>query len=287
MRSERPWRGLFVRSRVDEGCHGKAMDGKPLNKPVKQHFISKFILSGFCNKNGQCWIFDKKTNKLREAKPSNIVTPDLHTMINPHEEIPAKNYSLEFERSKLENKAAPIIRKLRKLANREKQNHRGEEKFRLYEKEVDTLVDFILMYFLYLSASRLSGHSGDLLHNQQMVFQVFLALRDWPRPSKSSEFVDEASDLFLFTPYNRNNEFIIGDSPTKFEYLRDDNSITDMGCPIAHNLYILFSKRYDPARRIGILPMEEQRIMALNSEIFDKSARFVISKSKEILEKIK
>ena len=154
------------------------MDGKHLNKPVNQHFISEFILrSGFCNKNGRCWVFDKKTNKIREEKPSKIVIPDLHTIMNPHVEIQEKNYSLECERSKLENAVAPIIRKLRKLAKREKQNHGGEEIFRLDAKEVDILLDFIELLFMYLPASRLSGYSGELLYNQQMVFQLFFVLR--------------------------------------------------------------------------------------------------------------
>ena len=88
------------------------------NKPIRQHFIPKFLLRHFLDDNGRLWVHDKNRNKTYPSNPSNVfVKRDAYTIYQIKQStIHGKGYSTEKDykhegafAENIESKAAPII----------------------------------------------------------------------------------------------------------------------------------------------------------------------------------
>lgn len=78
-------------------------------EPIRHHYIPRFILRKFCDKNGELSYFDLKTGSVSLKKPEDVfVTRNLYRDIINHPEDPVK---IETDLAKFENEASRIIEK--------------------------------------------------------------------------------------------------------------------------------------------------------------------------------
>ncbi len=93
----------------------EAIPAKPplLNGPKRQHFLPRFYLDGF-GREGMLAVYDRTLNEMRVQKPEGTgVIGHFYTLEDNHGR---KRFELEQALSEVEDKAAPIIKK---LANKE------------------------------------------------------------------------------------------------------------------------------------------------------------------------
>ena len=85
------------------------------NDPKRHHYIPQFLLKNFLDDSDRFWVFDKKKGKLHQGTPRNtFVEKNLYRTIN----FDHGNYSCEAEEelSRIESRAAPVIKKIIKCA---------------------------------------------------------------------------------------------------------------------------------------------------------------------------
>ena len=85
------------------------------NNPKRHHYIPKMLLNNFLDDKDRIWIYDKNGGKLYQGTPTNtFVQRNLYRTLNFDHE----NYSCEAEEelSRIESRAAPVIRRIIKCA---------------------------------------------------------------------------------------------------------------------------------------------------------------------------
>ena len=85
------------------------------NDPKRHHYIPQFLLKNFLDDSDRFWVFDKKKGKLHQGTPRNtFVEKNLYrTLIFDHGNY---SYEAEEELSRIESRAAPVIKKIIKCA---------------------------------------------------------------------------------------------------------------------------------------------------------------------------
>lgn len=85
-----------------------------MNKPKRQHFIPKMLLSNFCDDDGYLWVGDKSKNRVwRSGSDNAFVITDLYTKVSIEAESGNSNHkSYEYEEAlgRIESEAAPVIK---------------------------------------------------------------------------------------------------------------------------------------------------------------------------------
>ncbi len=81
------------------------------NDPKRHHYIPKILLNNFLDDKNRLWVYDKEKGKLYPGTPTNIfVQRNLYRTLN----LDQGNYSYEAEEelSRIESRAAPVIRRI-------------------------------------------------------------------------------------------------------------------------------------------------------------------------------
>ena len=81
------------------------------NHPKRHHYIPQMLLKNFLDDRGRFWVFDKIEGKLHQCTPRNtFVQKNLYRTLNfDHENY---SYEAEEELSRIESRAAPVIRRI-------------------------------------------------------------------------------------------------------------------------------------------------------------------------------
>jgi hypothetical protein len=81
----------------------------PMSDPKKQHYVPKFYLKGFC-RYGKLWMYDRDRGNLVQLRPETVgIAKDLYTFADEEDR---RDVSAERVLSRIENAAAPIIRRI-------------------------------------------------------------------------------------------------------------------------------------------------------------------------------
>jgi len=80
-----------------------------MSDPKKQHYVPKFYLKGFC-RDGKLWMYDRDRGNLDQLRPETVgIAKDFYTFADEEDR---RDVSAERELSRIENAAAPIIRRI-------------------------------------------------------------------------------------------------------------------------------------------------------------------------------
>ena len=130
------------------------------NDPKRHHYIPQFLLKNFLDDSGRFWVLDKKKGKLHQGTPTNtFVEKNLHRTLN----FDHGNYSCEAEEelSRIESRAAPVIRKIIKCA-------RNNEHPKLSPEHRDAW-----KRFYHTSCRRTPEFAEEMLHLDERSDEVF------------------------------------------------------------------------------------------------------------------
>ncbi len=80
------------------------------NNPKRHHYIPKILLNNFLDDKNRLWVYDKEKGKLYPSTPKNIfVQKNLYRILNFDGDY---SYEAEEELSRIESRAAPVIRRI-------------------------------------------------------------------------------------------------------------------------------------------------------------------------------
>jgi len=295
-----------------------------LNKPIRQHTVTKNILLRFCNENGLFWVFDRKNNEYREQNPDDTtVVKNFYTFKTV---IGEKSYELESIFCKVIEERLPLI--ISKLEMSEPINDEEKEilaTFAALQKQKTTASrsDYIeMMKDANLSIAKMIFENKKFAKNS---IEKFNALRKASEtkitisPEELKEFVDalgrdnieipkenhikmmlemvpfismvflQLDWVFLKAPYN--SSFVISDNPFSLVG-KSHNGFGGIGLitPGAEKTLPLSPKiclmMLDKGNNVWGHEIDRKTVRSINCRTALNCDRYLISKDKEWLERL-